>query len=124
MEIRTYFFDTYAFHEIIAGNPNYKKFTKNTAIITTKLNLMELYYTLLITYNKTKADKYYDLFVKYAIETDDDTVKEAMVLRFLNKEKGLSYVDCIGYIIAKKRNIPFLTGDKEFEHMENVEFVK
>ena len=32
--------------------------------------------------------------------------------------------DCIGYIMAKKLNIKFLTGDKEFENFLNVEFVK
>jgi len=47
-----------------------------------------------------------------------------MTFRALNKKRNLSYVDCIGYIIAKQRNIKFLTGDKEFEYMENVEFVK
>ena len=37
---------------------------------------------------------------------------------------NLSYVDYIGYILAKQRNVKFLTGDKEFENMDNVEFVK
>ena len=32
--------------------------------------------------------------------------------------------DCIGYIIAKRLGMKFLTGDKEFEGFENVEFVK
>ncbi len=32
--------------------------------------------------------------------------------------------DCIGYIFAKQLGIKFLTGDKEFENLDNVEFVK
>ena len=32
--------------------------------------------------------------------------------------------DCIGYILAKNIGIKFLTGDKEFENLDNVEFVK
>ena len=41
----------------------------------------------------------------------------------LNKRK-LSMTDCIGYMMAKQWGIKFLTGDKEFEDMENVEYVK
>lgn len=33
-------------------------------------------------------------------------------------------VDCIGYVYAKENGLRFVTGDKEFEGMENVEFVK
>ena len=124
MGIKTLFFDTYALFEIIKGNENYKKYTQKIAIVTTKLNLMELYYGLLLKYNKTIADICYDKFVKYVIEIDDITIKEAMLFRKLNKERKLSYIDCIGYMMAKKNDIRFLTGDKEFEGMENVEFVR
>ena len=41
-----------------------------------------------------------------------------------NIKRSLSYADCIGYIIALRYGIKFLTGDKEFETLENVEFVK
>ena len=33
-------------------------------------------------------------------------------------------VDCIGYMTAKRLGVKFLTGDREFEGMDNVEFVK
>jgi hypothetical protein len=36
----------------------------------------------------------------------------------------LSYVDALGYVIATKMKIKFLTGDNAFEGMENVEYVK
>jgi len=42
----TLFFDSYAFFEILYGNSNYEKY-KNKNIITTKLNLFELYFCLL-----------------------------------------------------------------------------
>lgn len=124
MDIENYFFDTYALYEIIGGNLNYQRFTSKVGIITTKLNLMEFYYGLLKEHNRQEADKYYDLFVEYAVDIDDETIKQAMVFKLLNKNKKLSYVDCLGYILAKKRGVKFLTGDKEFEEMENVEFVK
>ena len=118
------FFDSYALYEIIEGNPNYKKYSENIAIITTKLNLMELHYGLLNKYGKEVADKYYDIFVEFTVEINDDLIKKANEFRISLKKKKLSYVDCIGYIIAKSRNIKFLTGDQQFSDLENVEFVK
>ena len=124
MEVDTYFFDPYAFYEIIKGNTDYKKYSSGIAIVTTKLNLMELYYGLLLKFNKNTADKYYDELLKYSVDIDDETIKQAMIFRVLHKLKNLSYVDCVGYIMAKQRNIKFLTGDKEFKNLGNVEFIK
>jgi len=124
MELKTYFYDTYALHEIISGNPAYKKYTAGVAAITTKLNLMELYYGLLLKYGKKTAEKYYQEFAEYAIEIDDDAIKKAMELKQTLKNKNLSYVDCIGYTLAQQRNIKFLTGDRQFQNMPNVEHVK
>ena len=123
MDVKNYFFDTYAFYEVIKGNESYKQFSR-IGIVTTRLQLMELYYCLLTSHGKKVAEKYFDLLKKYTIDFSDDALKEAMVFRSLNKKKKLSYVDCIGYIIANRMQIPFLTGDKEFEEMSNVLFVK
>ena len=119
--MQTFFFDTYAFHELIVSNENYKPYS-DVSIITTKLNLMELYYTLLLKYGREAAEKYFDEFISYTIEIDDDIFKKACEFKLSNKNKRLSYVDCIGYILAKSRNVKFLTGDKEFKYLENVEF--
>lgn len=124
MEVTTYFYDTYAFYEIVKGNKNYNKFSSSVAIVTTRLNLMELYYGLLIKFNKNTADRYYDELLKYVIDIDDETIKQAMIFRVLHKLKDLSYVDCVGYIMAKQRNIKFLTCDQAFKNLDNVEFVK
>lgn len=120
----TFFFDTYAFLEIIKQNPNYLPYIKKISIITTKLNLMELHYVLLRTIGKLEADRYYDRFLPFVVEITDGVIKRANEFKLINRRKKLSYVDCIGYIIAKLNNIKFLTGDKEFRNFENVEFVK
>ena len=119
----TYFFDTYALFEIVHGNKNYILYS-NVALITTKLNLMELHYRLLDLYGKDYAEKAYNKFLQFVIEISDDIIKKANQFKLINKKRRLSYVDCIGYIIAKMNNVRFLTGDKEFENFENVEFVK
>jgi uncharacterized protein len=38
--------------------------------------------------------------------------------------KKLSTIDCVGYSVANRLNIPFLTGDREFADMDNVQFVR
>ncbi|MBI4895245.1 MAG: PIN domain-containing protein [Candidatus Aenigmarchaeota archaeon] len=118
-----YFFDTYAFIEILNGNQNYTKY-ENTQMLTSRFNLMELYYIIILRFGKQKADEVYDHLLKYVMYVDDATIKDAMMFRLANKKKGLSYVDCIGYVIAKTNGLKFLTGDKQFEGMDNVEFVK
>lgn len=36
----------------------------------------------------------------------------------------MSMTDCISYFMAKDLEIKFLTGDKEFENLDYVEFIK
>jgi len=120
----TYFLDTYAIHEMIAGNPEYRKYTSGVCLATTQLNLMETYYILLSRYGEKTADTQYDNFREYCIPVDDESVKEAMKFRFANKSKSLSYVDCIGYTLAGNNGMRFLTGDKQFMGLPNVEHVK
>ena len=123
-EVKYFFFDTYAFFEIMEKNPNYLRYCKNVAIVTTKWNLMELHYGLLREYNRDVANYYYDLLVEFAMPVDDLIIKKANEFRLEFKKRELSYVDCLGYTIAKVRGIKFLTGDKQFQDLENVEFVK
>ena len=119
-----FFFDTYALFEIIHKNENFLPYTKEIGIVITKLNLMELHYNLLKLYGKEIADKAYERFNEFCIDISDEIIKQANEFKLLNRKRKLSYVDCMGYMIAKSMNIKFLTGDKEFENFPNVEFVK
>lgn len=116
-----YFFDTYAFFEIIIGNPNYKKYEEANAI-TTIFNLAELNYGLKKEKDEKFADEITEKYWVFLVEVTLSDIKEAMSLK--NKNKQISIPDAIGYVIAKKHNAKFLTGDKEFKDMPNVEFVK
>jgi len=118
-----YFFDTYAVIEIIAGNSSYNNFVFKAPTITI-FNLSEIYYIVLNKLGEKKANEVYGEYSKCAVDISDEILKEAMKFRQENKKKGLSYADCIGYTYALKNNLVFLTGDKEFENLENVEFVK
>ncbi len=121
--MQVYFLDSYALHELFAGNEGYSKFQNNSALITTRLNLMEFYYALL-RLNSENAEQYYDRMLKFTVEISDDTIKKAMRFRLRNKTKDLSYVDAIGYISALEKGAVFVTGDQQFKDMENVEFIK
>jgi predicted nucleic acid-binding protein len=85
---------------------------------------MELHYGMLRVKGKKYADKIFDELNKFCVDVGNEVIKSANALKAKHNKSNLSYVDCIGYVIAKSRNVRFLTGDKEFSEMENVEFVK
>ncbi len=118
-----YFFDSYALIEVLNGNQNYAPFLP-CFIITTKMNVFEVYYHFLRENNYDWAREFLLAYYPVVIDFDLETIEEAALFKLENKKKNVSMVDCIGYIVAKRYGIRFLTGDKEFEHFDNVEFVK
>jgi uncharacterized protein len=122
--LKTFFADSYALVEYFHGNKKYQKYFKNNNILVTKLNLMELYYSTLLESNVDLANRYFAFLIDKCIEIDDSTIKKAMLFRFKHKKQKLSYVDVIGYQLSLDLGIKFLTGDKQFEKIENVEFLK
>ncbi len=120
------FFDTYAIVELNKGNTNYSKYLDST-LVTTLLNLMEFYNTLLRENAKEIAIAKFNKYLPSCIQLNSDIIKEAVEFRLeFNKETKfkISYVDAIGYIISLKLGIEFLTGDDAFKDLKNVEFVK
>lgn len=118
-----FFYDTYAIISLIEGSENYNKYKSN--IITTGiLNFAELYNIFLRNQGKQTADYWAKKLNFNIIEIDKDSISKAVKLRFDNRKENLSLTDCVGYILALKNNIKFLTGDEKFEDKENVEFVK
>jgi len=118
-----YYLDTYAIIEIIKGKESYKKFS-NLQLYTSVFNLYELYYSLLRDYNEEIAKKYFLQFKNNVVLIRDEHIFAASSFKLKYLRRSLSYADCLGYIIALKNDMKFLTGDKEFENLENVEFVK
>ena len=116
-----YFFDTYSLIELAKNNPGYINYS-GSVVITTIFNLAELCYVILRDFNEERAKTIYYKFKECANEVDDDVIFEAMKLKL--KNKNLSYTDCIGYAYALRHNIKFLTGDRQFIDMENVELVR
>lgn len=120
---KTYFFDSYAIFEILNGSVNYSDYQK-AGVITAKNNLFEVYYNLLKEGKREIAKQILEKEYEHVVEIEKSDIIEAANLRFLLRKQKVSMVDCFGYVIAKRLNIKFLTGDKEFKGMDNVEFVK
>ena len=123
MEIIKFFFDSYAIVEIVAGSQSYSKFI-NEPVTITIFNLAEIYWSAILNLEEKKAEEIYETYSACIKTISDEVLKEAIKFRKKHKNKDLSYTDCIGYIYALKNNMKFLTGDREFEAMENVEFIK
>ena len=119
----SYVFDTYALIEITKGNQNYLPYT-NSRIIITSFILAELCYNLIKTHGIKISYEYVDKYSRFVKGINKEIIKEAMNFRYMHIKKKMSTADCIGYILAEKLAIKFLTGDKEFKNMPNVEFVK
>ncbi|MBI5035765.1 hypothetical protein HZC09_00325 [Candidatus Micrarchaeota archaeon] len=117
-----YFFDTYATIELIDGNPAYAPY-KDAAPAFTKLNLFEVYFYLLRTFGIDAADKFNSHNYDLALDFGPEVIREAAQLKF-QVNRNISMTDAIGYVIAGKLGLRFLTGDKQFEDLPNVEFVK
>lgn len=120
---KEYFFDSYAFYEIIDENKNYLPYL-SAKIVTTKLNLFELYHGFLKDKNANIAEVSLEKFYPFAIDFDENVIKEAAKLKILLNKRDVSMTDCIGYCFAKQLGIKFLTGDRAFENLLNVEFVR
>jgi uncharacterized protein len=123
MSIKTFFCDTYALIEIIKGNKNYQGYTDFT-LVTSELNLMELYYSLLRDFGKSIAEKYFEEWEDSAVMMPKSLIRTAMELKYVHKNEKLSYIDCMGYAYAAASEILFLTGDEKFENKIGVEYVK
>ena len=122
-EVKVFLADTYALIELLGGNQHYKPYL-NHVLITTKFNIVELYYHFLHDYDKETADKYLKLYSDFVIPISYSCIKSGMQFKLEHKKEKLSYVDCIGYARAIELSIKFLTGDEKFENKDNVEFVK
>lgn len=128
MEGEEFFLDSYAIFAMVEGKESYKRFYGITKIVTTKLNLMEVYYTCLMRKNEDYAEFAFNRFKEFCVEISDEDLKDSMKFKTGIKrampKSNISYVDAVGYAVSKKHGVKFLTGDSEFEGLDNVEFVR
>ncbi len=116
-----FFFDTYALFEIVRGSSAYLRYAEALAA-TTIFNLAELNCGLKKEIDGHTADSLTEKFSLYLVKVTVQDVQKAMSLKL--KQKELSIPDAIGYVVAQRLGVRFLTGDKDFKNLPEVEFVK
>ena len=119
----TYFFDSYAIVELSESSPSYDKY-QEFEIIASVLNIGEIYQTILRKKGKEAADDWFKKTNFKLLEITPEIIIEAVNFRHSNKKNDFSLPDAAGYKLSLKHNLKFLTGDRQFENLENVEFVK
>ncbi len=124
-ELALFFYDSYAVLAYLDDHPRYGFYFEENDGFLTKLNLMEIYYRMFEGHGSLAASRVITAFSKYQRDFDINEMKGAMRLRFRLKKRGLniSYADALGYHLALKAGIRFLTGDQAFEKLKGVEFV-
>lgn len=122
---KRFFYDSYAVLAYLSDNPKYSPYFEENDGFLTKLNLMEIYFRTLEVHGTEAASKVAKTFAKYAIDFGLADIEGSMKLRLKLKKEGfdISYADALGYYLALKSNVKFLTGDKWFKNLEEVEFV-
>jgi len=112
--------------EYLRGNTNYLKYFSNSGLITSIMNLIELYFLVLREHGEKAAKDAYAVFRHYQAEIDDEDIRRGMKLRLRMKLDNidLSYADAIGYVMAERLGARYLTGDDAFRTLPNVEFVR
>ncbi|MBS3077307.1 PIN domain-containing protein [Candidatus Pacearchaeota archaeon] len=115
--------DTYALVEIFLGN---KKFTDylHKEFIINDLTLAEFYGVLLREEDEKVAHYWFKKLERYSQPADIDTLIESVKFRQAHKKTNISFFDAVGYIFSIKNGCYFVTGDKEFEDFDFVEFKK
>jgi predicted nucleic acid-binding protein len=119
--------DTYALIELLKGNPNYESYS-DVELVSTEFNILELAYALFRDFGPDEVAKVMKSVrskIDVMLTNDTDYINAARFRLSENRTgKKLSLVDALGYSYSRKLEIKFLTGDREFSGMEDVEYAK
>ena len=115
------FLDTYALIEILNGNAAYRSELEGAG--TSLYHLFELHVQVARLRDEATADSVFGDLRPLAAEVEDADVLAASRFKRAHPKKRLSYADALGYAMAKRRGVPFVTGDAAFRGMEGVRFI-
>lgn len=115
--------DTYALVEIANGNAKFAGYLNSNFVIT-DLTLAEFYAVLLREEGEKVADYWFKKLERYSLLVIKEILIEAIKFRHEHKKQDISFFDAVGYTFSVKNGYYFVTGDKEFESLPNVEFKK
>jgi hypothetical protein len=121
-----FFLDSYAIIEMAKANPHYSMF-RDTPVVTSHLNLLEVYYILCQQGSEDLAEDCLATLSPHAVDIPPRMIPR--IARFRLERKGttggrFSYADAFGYVYAQESGYTFLTGAHEFEGFPGVRFVR
>ena len=95
-------------------------------VVTTALNVLEVYATLLRRIEREEARSRAIPFLKLVADVPPEVALRAAEFRteMRRLHRDCSYIDAWGYAAAEQARIPFLTGDPAFRGIENVQYVR
>lgn len=96
----------------------------NKDFVITETTLVKFFIVLLREGGEKVADYWFRKLEGYSVPVDKYVLKEAMKFKYEHKKQRISFFDAVGYIFSVKNGYLFVTGDKEFENLKNVEFRK
>ena len=115
--------DTYALVEIYLGNEKFAKYL-NVEFVINDFTLAEFYGVLLKEYGEGEAELWLKKLERYSLQVSRKILIEAVKFRHEHKKQNISFFDAVGYVFSIKNGYYFVTGDKGFESLPNVEFKK
>lgn len=120
-----FFYDSYALISYFHGSKTYEKYFVQGSGVTTLYNVLEVYYSLLRD-NASESELTSVLHFLQAITVypSFEDIPSVAIFKLKSKNRNFSYADCLGYALAQKYNLLFLTGDDGFRDVPHVEFVK
>lgn len=111
---------------MLKGNENYRSF-QSEELITTEFNICEVGFAVCRNYpvNALHVLQTVRKMVTLTATRNEDYCSGAANKKEASSQgKKLSTIDCVGYSVANRLKIPFLTGDREFADMNNVQFIR
>ena len=118
-----FYLDTYALMEIDKGNPNYSSL-RSAEFKICDITLCEFYGVVLREQGRWKADDWLNKLSPFSESSNLLVLTESVRYRSENKSLNLSFPDAVGYVHSKTNHGTFVTGDKSFEKLPHVKYVK
>lgn len=110
------FFDSDVIVGMVAGEERFRHLAM-AEMATTRLNLMEVYYVLRRAGRPKEAATAFAKCLPNVVGFTDADLMAAMDWRsenFRKKTRELSYIDAVGYQVARSNGLTFTTGDRKF----------
>ncbi|MDE1819965.1 MAG: PIN domain-containing protein [Euryarchaeota archaeon] len=118
--------DSYAFFEHVGGNPRYQRVFHERDVVTTAMNVLEVYHVLRRQLAPEVALKHAQACLSYVTDVPREVALAAAEFKedMVTRKRNCSYIDAWGYEAARALGRKFLTGDRAFEGIAHVEFLK